>query len=351
MKGFYRTGALIFLFGAAIFLTVFSSEASEYAADALRVCALCVIPSLFPYMVISHMIVSCGVAHYIGAFFPISRLFSLPSCATAPMILGALCGFPVGAKSACQTYLRGDITKEECEVLISASSNTGPSFVVSVIGASFFHSALFGWQLYFFQLLASLISSLLTNRIIFPIKHNKQHKKADLPPLSRIGFCNAVADSCISTLTVCGFIVFFSVISGFLVSFVMKLSPVLASFISATMEFSKGTAFAATVAGVRGRFLCGLSLGFSGLCVLSQTLAITAQHGLSLKRTVVTKIIQGLLTGLMAAFIPPLFSENIIPASLPSLYSQASSLSFSYFETVIFSIILCFFSIKHVTRQ
>ena len=351
MKRLFNTGALISLFCAAVILTVFSEKASDFAREALKVCALCVVPSVFPYMVISHMTVSCGIAHRLGRILPLSRIFSLPSCATAPILLGALCGFPVGAKCACQMYLQGDITKEECEVLISLANNTGPSFVVSVIGASFFHSALFGWQLYFFQLLSSFLSALLINRIVFPFGKRKDIKDNEIPRISTFSFSRAVSDSCSSTVTVCGFIVFFSVISGFIVDFAGRYSLDAAALIAAIAEFSKGTAHSATLGGIKGRFLCGLSLGFSGLCVFSQTYAITSPHGISLKRTVATKLIQGVLTGIMAAFIPPVLSDDILPVSLPSLFSLTQVFSISSASCSLISLFLCIFSIKNITKE
>ena len=128
-----QTATVAILIFSAFILTVFSQRSSEYAFESLKVCATCVIPSLFPYMVISHLIVSSRATHFLGRIFPISRITGLSKNASAVILLGAVCGFPVGAKSACEMYKRGELSKVHTEVLISWANNTGPSFVVSVI--------------------------------------------------------------------------------------------------------------------------------------------------------------------------------------------------------------------------
>jgi len=290
----------VLLFSAVI-LTLYSKEANEYARDALKVCALSVIPSLFPYMVISNLIVRSGALSFLGRLFPISRLFSLPAHATAPIILGAVCGFPIGAKSAAAMYENGQISKSDAEVLISCANNTGPSFVVSVIGGAFWKSLRFGWELYIFQLLSSLISALLVNRIILP--HKSSNLKAPEKSANSLDLFSAVCDSVSSVLSVCGFIVFFSVISGFALPFVSRISPNASVFLSAILEFCQGTRLAASIGGLKGRFLTGLAVGFSGISVFCQTAAFTERSGLSLRRLTVTKVMQGLICGAMCAFL------------------------------------------------
>ncbi len=334
------------LFCAAVILTVFSSRATEYARDALKVCTLSVIPSLFPYMVISQMIISSKAAYYLGKALPISRLVSLPECASAPIILGAVCGFPVGAKTAVDMYKCNALTKTEAEVLISFANNTGPSFIVSVIGASFFKSAPFGWQLYFFQLVSSCISSFIVNRLLLPYKSPRKKTKPE--KIKYPGFFSAVKDSTTSVLTVCGFIVFFSVVSGFAVPFITKISEDGANIFSAILEFTGGARTAALIGGSRGRFLCGLSVGFSGISVFCQTAAFTSPAGLSLKRCVATKAVQGILTGLFS--IIPICKTAPVGA-FPSFYDEASVLFMSPAPTALASLFLYIFLIKSVVTE
>lgn len=333
---------------SAVILTVFSQRATQYARDALKVCALSVIPSLFPYMVISHMIVSGGVCDTIAEIFPVSRLLKLPSSATAPLLLGALCGFPVGAKSAVTLYEKGEMTKEQTEVLISYANNTGPSFIVSVIGAVMWNSTLFGTSVYIFQLISAFLAATLVNRVLFPYSKDGYHslnRRAKYP-----SFFSAVAESSHSVLTVCGFIVFFSVISGFLLPILSKLSPRLSILFCSLLEFTGGARLGASVGGMSGAFITGLSVGFSGICVLCQTAAFTSKAGLSLRRTVCTKIIQGLLCAGMCA----LFANFRKTACVGALYVDGAQTLVSHNSPLAISLLslICYlFIIKNASDE
>lgn len=325
---------LILLF--AVVLTTYSQRAAEYASSALKLCAHSIIPSLFPYMVVSSMIVSSKVGYLPGKLLPVSRLFSLPDSATCAILLGALCGFPVGAKTAVSLYLKGELTKKEAEILISAANNTGPSFVVFVIGGAFFNSNAFGWHIYISQLISSLICAVFVNRIIFGVEKNKHTKYKTT--LSLPDFFSAVSDSAASIITVCAFIVFFSVIQGFLLPLLTNISADLAGGASAVLEFTQGARYASVVGGIKGKFLAGLSVGWSGLSVFFQTVSFTAPHNISLKRTLCTKALQGVICGLLSISFPLAhFDTNEATAKA---FTAAASYSDSHISTIIILTVL-----------
>ena len=332
---------------SAVLLTVFSERATEYARDSLKVCALCVIPSLFPYMVISRMIVTSRACDFIGRFLPVSRLFGLPSAASASIILGALCGFPVGAKSAVSMYEGGLLSKTEAEVLISYSNNTGPSFVVAVIGAGLWQSERFGWELYFFQLISAVVGAGVVNHLIFPFK--RETKESNKTALKSPELFRSVADSTQAVLTVCGFIVFFSVVCGFLLPAVSAVSEKLSVLVCCLFEFTGGARLAAAVGGAAGRFLTGLCVGFSGISVFCQTAAFTSPAGLSLKRTVLSKSLQGVICGTLCV----LFSQCRDTAQVGGLYEEASLLLSldSPLKIALLSLFCYFFVIKNELRS
>ena len=68
----------------------------------LKLCVSTVIPSLFPFMVLSELIVSSGAVVPVGKLLsrPFRWLFGIRGEGSVAVLLGALCGFPVGAKSA-----------------------------------------------------------------------------------------------------------------------------------------------------------------------------------------------------------------------------------------------------------
>lgn len=344
MKKLLKTFLLILLLLLAVFLTVFSERAADLARDALRVCALSVVPALFPYMVISNMLVSSSLFENALCRLPIYKPYGLPKKAVSPIIIGALCGFPVGALTAVKLYRDGTLSKTQTEVLISCANNTGPSFVVFVVGASFFKSIPFGWLLYVSQLISSLVCAVFVNRVLFPFKKEKSGKAYITE--KKPDFFRAVTDSANSMVTITGFIVFFSVISGFFLPYVStEISPLIASI----LEFTGGCRLAALLGGMKGRFLAGLSIGWSGISVFCQTAAFTSHEGLSLKRLICTKALQGLMTGALCTI--PIFNTSASAGAFPRFFSQVSLSFTSPLPAVIACVILYGFLIKNLIRK
>lgn len=309
------------LLGAGILLTVFSGEASAYTLDGLLICAEKVVPSLFPYMVVSSLFVYSGLAAKLGRRIPAAAIFGLPGEASSSLILGALCGFPVGAKTAVDLYKSGCVSKTEAEVLISVSNNTGPSFVVGIVGAIFWGSPAFGWAIYFFQILASIAAGLLVNRLVFPFKSSCLSGKAShqSAPFSLL-FSTAVSEAALSCLSISGFVVFFYVIIRFITD--ALAAPLLPALLAACLEFTTGTAQGAGLGGFPGAFLCGFSVGWSGLSVFFQACSFALPAGLSLKRTAAVKSLQGIFTGILCMLYMAFFPVSPPTVSVSAFFTE-----------------------------
>ena len=112
--------------------------AIEYITSGLRLCAVTVIPSLFPFLVLSELIVSGGIGRLL--LRPVSGLlaglFRLPPDGCCAILLGMFCGFPVGARAAVSAYDAGRLTRDEAERVICASTNPSSAFLLNAVGVS-----------------------------------------------------------------------------------------------------------------------------------------------------------------------------------------------------------------------
>ena len=88
---FLRDGILITAISfTAVFLLTNPQEAIEACKSGLQLCANVIIPSLFPFFVLSGLIVNLGMVRYIDRLFePIMRpLFGLSGACSAALVLG-----------------------------------------------------------------------------------------------------------------------------------------------------------------------------------------------------------------------------------------------------------------------
>jgi len=288
-----------------ILLFVFSDTALNAAQKALTVCVSSVIPSLFPFMVLSGLIVRRRLLAPLERFLPVGKLFRLPSAAAGPFLLGALCGFPIGAKSSAELYRQGILTKEEAERTCAVSNNTGPAFTVCIAGGFFWKSYTFGRYLYFMQILSAITVGALLG---IPYKKNKKPTESpeSLEESSIRSFADSVTSAASAILPLAGYVVFFSVVSALIKELLPSVLPTV--FLCTILEFTSGIGEAAQMGGLWGRFLTGFALGFSGLSVFVQSYSFTAELGLSLRKTFLTKWLQGILCGLLCTLYPLFFS-------------------------------------------
>ncbi len=264
--------------------------------SALTLCARSVIPALFPFMVISSLLLALGLGELLAP--PLGGLmavYGIGSAGSAALVLGLVGGYPTGAAAAARLYRDGLLTREETERLLSFCNNANPAFLIGVLGKGLFGSFRAGLWLWMIHIAAALISGLLVGRS--PTGYRRSHA---VPPAAirtvslPAAFVTAVQTALRNVLSVCAFVTVFSVLSLPL----RGLGSILAPLFTGMLElFSALPLLPDTSVGFV--LAAGLS-GWGGLSVLSQTAALTADTDLSLRRCAAGKAVQGILCGLLA---------------------------------------------------
>lgn len=274
--------------------------------EGLFLCAATVIPSLFPFMVISELMISSGVGNLLGRYLqrPMSSLFGISGNGACALILGMLCGFPVGTKCAVSLYDKGEISKEECERLLSFCNIPSISFTVNIVGQRIFGDPSIGWLFYFVLVASSLALGMITTRKSEGLSLSRKARCAPRQAFGASCFVRAVEDSARSTLTVCAYVVFFSSLVGVLdvVLTAFNMPLILKTLICGALEMTNGAvaceAFESPL--MRGA-LCALFVGWSGISVHFQMLSVCDGKELRLGKYIVNKLLQGIICSLIVA--------------------------------------------------
>ena len=126
--------ALLFLFTIFGILTN-AKLCSEYAYLGLRLWARNMIPSLLPFMILSGIILRMGIAErFAGLFSPLlGRIFRASKAACYAMVIGYLCGFPMGARTVSELYERGLLSEKEARWLLSFCNLIGPAYFCGIV--------------------------------------------------------------------------------------------------------------------------------------------------------------------------------------------------------------------------
>ena len=206
----------IFLILSFFLFLLFPVSSAEGAKEALILCGNSVIGSLFPFMVVSKMMTNANILRpenklieKIGSFFHIS------SYGVLALLLGMVCGYPMGAKTASDLYRDHRISKREAGFLLTFCNNCGPAFAIATVGSAFFKSVSTGVLLFVCHILASLVTGSVLrlfyrNDTCIPVSGSKPTM-----PLSLL-LTDAVKDSCFAMLSVVGVIVFSAAFSSVL---------------------------------------------------------------------------------------------------------------------------------------
>ena len=196
-------------------LVLWPEQAMGAMRDGLKLCSNVILPSLFPFFVLSSLVVELGMSRYLGRLLEpvMAPLFRVNGNCAAALALGFIGGYPVGARTAIQIYENGQCSRTEAERMLAFCNNSGPAFILGVVGAGVFGSGTAGLLLYLAHLLASLMVGVLFR--FYKPGERPQTRRRRGPEFQAASFPKAfttsVAGSLQSTLNICAFILFFTV--------------------------------------------------------------------------------------------------------------------------------------------
>lgn len=280
---------LVFSLTVSVF---FSDEISKFVKEGLCLCVNSIIGSVFPFIILTDIFFHFTEFESIGIFKKLfEKAFKINGAGIRAFLCGIVCGFPLGVKVAADLYRGGVISKGECERLIAFSNNTGPAFVISAVGAGIRRSLSDGLILYVSMVLSAVIVGIILG---FGEKWTKNQSSIDIPPYS---FVTSIRDGGLSTLSICSFITFFSVIVGLLASVVPS-----GIFILLLPFLEVGNAskilFASVSSHIFSLSLTSFAISFSGISVMAQAKSFLPPE-ISIKKYTLAKFMQGCISVLL----------------------------------------------------
>ena len=299
MRMRWRAAACLALSGVLVLFLAEAGFVRAAAAEALSLCARSVIPALFPFLVVSSLLLSLGLGELLSPMLAglMEPLFRVDGVGSSALLLGLVGGYPIGAKTAADLYRGGRLSRPEAERLLAFCNNSNPVFLISVLGVGVFGSVRAGVWLWLIHLLSSLLTGLLFRNHGGPARRQAGGTAAFQVVSLSAAFVAAVRESLSGMLSVCAFVTFFYVLARPLASLGGWLGPVL---VGLTELFSLTPLLRPDRFGF---ILASAMAGWGGLSVLCQTAAVLEGSGLRLQSCAAGKAVQGLLAGLLAALL------------------------------------------------
>ncbi len=314
----------------------------ESAREGVELSFNVLLPSLFPFFVISSLTVELGLADRLGRLAsPImGPLFNVNGSCASALVLGLIGGYPVGAKTVIGLYKSGKCTKAEAERMLAFSNNSGPAFILGVVGAGIFSSGAVGLALYLIHIVSSLVVGLIfrgygPSAPYVRARREARQEHAALPA----AFVRSVSSSFTSTLGICGFVIFFTVlIRLLLLSGVMEtLAGVLGGvfnfagldeewalrLLTGLVELTSGVWSLRGAQGLTASAaMAAFMLGWAGLSVHCQVLSFIGETGLGVRSYIMGKLLHGLISAGLAGVV-----FSLVPMDAPVAAILAERLS------------------------
>lgn len=299
-----RLAAALALTAMAVLYLKHGDIAAEAVRRGLVLCARTMIPSLFPFMVVAELTVRSGVGQSLARPFVrlFGRLLGVTESGGCALVLGVLCGFPVGAKVAASCYRSGTMDERELNCVLGMCSVPSAAFLIGAVGKGLLGSASVGKALLILTVCSALSVGLLLRLISFShtalaVRQPRGvavSNKWDASLLSA-----SISSAANGMLGICATVVVFSALIGVLEPYAQAIGlPEMArAWIVGVLELSTGTVRAAALPPTEAAVLCAAMAGWAGLSVHCQILSVCDGCPVSLGRFWISRALQAVLCG------------------------------------------------------
>ncbi len=302
---FFLGAAVCVCFGAAVLAK--PEATAQGIRQGLSVCANVLVPSLFPFTVLSAFVINSRACDVLQKpLLPLTRLFGLPKQSAGVLLTAFTGGYPVGCIGAAELVKQGLLSKPQARRLMIFCVNSGPSFTVGAVGGAMLSNTKTGVFLFVCVTAAALLMGFIS-RFFMDCADEKNFSPVHTPPPSfSHALVGSVAGGGKSIYLICTWAVLFSGICASLSA--MIKNETVTTAISLIAEVTS----AATTAVKMGSLpLTAAVIAFGGVSVHCQVMSIGEAFGIKYKELLTARLIHAALSFLISAL-----GQKLLPVTL-----------------------------------
>lgn len=306
---------LIFCFLLLAIMLCFPETALPLIRESILIWYQSLLPTLFPAMILSNIIlyIFLNLKKYRSRIPLLSSVYHLDSYGCLVLLLGFLCGFPIGAYLSAKLVKEKQLSQEQGQYLLGFCNNLSPVFLVSIYCQLFPVLPKIPVLLLFYG--CPLLYGFLLSQYHFHSRSKKEGPVAALLPetLSHSQATRSITemidygitDALSSIVRLAGYIIFFRL---FLLPLrLINLDQTYSLILGNLIEITSGIQSFSRDAGLwdTGSILLRTLpfMTFGGICCIGQTICMIKGSGLSILIYVRDKILQGALLFVLLQFL------------------------------------------------
>lgn len=312
---------MLFILFFIVVVVIKAESSAEGAKYALEMCAGTVIPSLFPFMIISSYLLKSDLFSSLGQKGEkVCRcLFDLPKESGVIFLMSLIGGFPVGAKMISDCVKNGKLTSNQGKRMLLFCVNPGPAFVINIVGVFMLGSKKAG-----VIILTSLCASSFVSGIASRVFKKDEEITVKYKKVTSYGILyESVNDSIKSMISICAWIVIFGAIQFIINDISLPQNAKL--WLAMVSEVTNGCRIAASEFPLP---ITAFILGWSGFSVHAQIMQYVSSVGLRYKYFFVARMINAAMSFGVSSVLFKLFPcEVSVFSNVSEIIPQAVSVS------------------------
>lgn len=280
-------------------LLCYPEQALSLASTGLLLWFQKMIPTLLPFMILSGVMIRMNLTERFARYFhPLfHKIWGTSLNGSYAILMGMLCGFPMGARVIGQLCLAGKLSEDEGAYLLAFCNNIGPIYFLSFVMGTL--SLTDNYVPFLIMYSVPLCYGALLRFFIRPLEHPAFSVSARQKQASS-SLLGAIDDSVVSGLVgigkLGGYMVFFNLLNILFLPF-SHLPESFLSFCNCILEITSGI----SRTGASKRLMILVLLPFGGLSCISQTYSMIKGTNLSIMRYFLHKCIQTAITAAIYA--------------------------------------------------
>ena len=297
-------------------LLVYPSYTSAGIRNGLKLLGENIVPSLFPFMVLSTYISQSSATDFISGLLhkPASKIWSINGSGIIAVILGLIGGYPVGAKTVAEFYEDGRLSQQEASKLMSWCVNPGPAFVITAVGTFMLKNTTSGIILYASSVISSLCIGIFT-RFFNNTDVLKKPRFTQKISSSNL-LIKSVASGSEGMISMCGWVLTFSAVASLLDAVISTDGFRL--FLQCIAEVTTGCNIC--IENVLPLPALSAIITFGGFAVTAQVSPYLSKCGVSIRQFICWKSIGAALSAFICSGL-----LNFFPQSVSAFASQGTS--------------------------
>lgn len=285
-----------------------SSSVLDTVSFSFNVWAYNLFPSLFPFFVISSILIDCGFPEFLSSILSkfMNKIFKVNGIGAFVLIMSMLSGFPSSAKYTKELYLNKSINAKEATKLLTFTHFSNPLFILGTISVTFLNNKETGLIILMIHYFCNIIIGLIFRNYYISEYDNNNYRLAFSNMQKKRSSTNknfgeiihtALTSSINTLLLVLGVVTMFLIITT-LINNNLPINDYYKSIINGIFEMTQGLKSIAALdipLKVKSMF-CVFFISFGGLSVHMQIISIISNTNIKYFPYLCARIIHGLLS-------------------------------------------------------